>query len=237
MEQKKIIYIYDEKGFFLHEEYAYLNPVTQKDYLMPPDATDVKPPEEKGFVARWDGKKWTQEKDNRGVKYFDENGTEQEIKEIGEELPTNYSKDPRPTQYHILIDGMWVISKENAKNQLDDAIKTKVAEINQAKDVATESDIKYKGIFYQTDQTAQIRLLAVLGAKPPEMVWIASDNSEQLLTLADLNALYNAVVMRTGEIVVLAAKIKKQVETSQTIDEVNKITADFTSIVKKYNGE
>ena len=69
------IYIYDENGLFQYEELAQIDPLeTQIQdkviYLLPPNCTTVKPELKNGFASIWDGEKWEQVEDHRGVKYW-----------------------------------------------------------------------------------------------------------------------------------------------------------------------
>lgn len=54
------IWNYDQDGFYLSTEVAHPNPLTQGEYLLPAQATTVKPPQFDATAnrARWTGKAW-----------------------------------------------------------------------------------------------------------------------------------------------------------------------------------
>lgn len=78
-----LVYKFDEKGLFVGVDETELDPLEselqgKEIYLLPPNATFDAPEQKAGFAPVWDGEKWEQVEDNRGVEYWlegDEYGT------------------------------------------------------------------------------------------------------------------------------------------------------------------
>lgn len=89
---KMLVYQYDERGIFVGAEETELDPLESKlqgkeVFLLPPNATFIAPEENSGFVPVWNGEKWEQVEDHRGVEYWlpvDKYGMRaREMEEIG----------------------------------------------------------------------------------------------------------------------------------------------------------
>ena len=58
------VYLYDENGFFLGEDYAQIDPLESKKlnedvYILPAMSTQKKPPQKKeGYAIKWNGEEW-----------------------------------------------------------------------------------------------------------------------------------------------------------------------------------
>ena len=95
------IYTYDENNEYAGEFVTMLDPEETKKqgkdvWLMPPNATTVKPAKKKGYAPVWNGKAWEQVEDHRGEKGW-VNREPVTIKEIGP-LPVVFSTEkPEPT--------------------------------------------------------------------------------------------------------------------------------------------
>lgn len=100
------VYKYGENKEYAGESVTMLDPEETKNqgkevWLMPPNATTVKPSKKKGYAPVWDGKAWKQVEDHRGEKgWVDRKPVE--IKELGP-LPKGFStKKPEPTPEELL---------------------------------------------------------------------------------------------------------------------------------------
>lgn len=59
MSEEKLVYLYDNMGFFTGTTIAEPSPLESDVYLLPPNATLVAPPPgEEGKQARWNGSEW-----------------------------------------------------------------------------------------------------------------------------------------------------------------------------------
>lgn len=76
---------------FLNESEAQLNPVTKEDYIIPANATEIKPlKNKKGFTICFAGNKWEYKEDHRGeIWYYIPENIQKEIDFIGE-IPNTY---------------------------------------------------------------------------------------------------------------------------------------------------
>ena len=96
------IYTFDDTKEYKGTSVTMLDPEETKRqgkevWLMPPNATTVKPTIKKGYAPVWDGKAWKQIEDHRGEKGW-VNREPVEIKELGP-LPEGFStEDPEPTE-------------------------------------------------------------------------------------------------------------------------------------------
>ena len=95
-----IVYLYDEHNEFAGESVTMLDPEETKKqgrevWLMPPNATTVKPPVEKEDFARvWNGSAWEYVEDHRKETGW-VNGESVTIKDLGP-LPAGWSETPPP---------------------------------------------------------------------------------------------------------------------------------------------
>lgn len=72
----KDIYCYDEHGYYLGVDIAQRNPLSKEEtYLLPPNATEVKPPKTKqGKIAKFEDDKWVTVTDYKDATVYDANG-------------------------------------------------------------------------------------------------------------------------------------------------------------------
>lgn len=79
-------------GEYISKSNADKNPLEENVYLMPANATDIKPPSvAENQVACFKDNVWSLFDDFRGVKYWLEDGSKKTISEIGEVVPGNGS--------------------------------------------------------------------------------------------------------------------------------------------------
>lgn len=82
-----LVYVFDENGVFVGTDETELDPLEselqgKEIYLLPPNATFDAPEEKDGFAPVWNGEKWEQVEDNRGVEYWlpeDEYGSQPRV--------------------------------------------------------------------------------------------------------------------------------------------------------------
>lgn len=93
------IYIYDtENNEYLYETEAQIDPLASSKgetiYLMPPNATQTAPLEQKaGYANVFNNGKWEQVKDERGEIYYDNDNNAITITKLGQEIGLN--KEPK----------------------------------------------------------------------------------------------------------------------------------------------
>lgn len=88
MKALKIYNYHPSSGVFLSEGEAEQDQLDADNWLIPANATDKKPPKQKsGHALVFKNNKWQNIIDNRGTVYWLEDGSENVISAIGEELP------------------------------------------------------------------------------------------------------------------------------------------------------
>lgn len=99
------IYLYDDNKEYFCETVTMLDPEETKKqgrevWLMPPNATTVKPTKKDGYAPVWNGKAWKQVEDHRGKKGW-VNREPVEIKDLGP-LPDGFRVEkPEPTKEEL----------------------------------------------------------------------------------------------------------------------------------------
>lgn len=141
---------------FTGEEEALQDPVVPDSWLVPAYATTVAIPEtlESGYLHQFDGltNSWVAIKDNSGD-WFDGNGNH-----VYAIYPTHdivgLTRLTRPSSYHVLVDGKWVITQEQLDSQLGELRTIRMATFRESREVALN---RIMGIAYNT-QNENVRL-------------------------------------------------------------------------------
>lgn len=113
---------------------------------------------------------------------------------------------------------------------LDYCKNNKLLELNKAKKRALNSDVFYKGNYFQnreTDRnllTSTITLYQTLGELPKGFVWISSDNKQIEVTLQDLINIGALMGAKVNEVTIKARNLKDKVIASDDKDYINSIT-------------
>jgi hypothetical protein len=91
------IYNYDQiTSEYLGQTIARRDPMVPTEYIMPANATQLKPPDvEPGSVAVFTDGAWVIASDNRG-EYYDQDRNKVVLTAIGEDIPEGWTVEPRP---------------------------------------------------------------------------------------------------------------------------------------------
>lgn len=106
----------------------------------------------------------------------------------------------------------------------------KLMELEKAKNKDINSDVLYKGNYFQnreTDRnllTSTITLYQTLGELPKGFVWISSDNKQIEVTLQDLINIGALMGAKVNEVTIKARNLKDKVIASDDKDYINSIT-------------
>lgn len=128
---------------------------------------------------------------------------------------------------------MRVLSEEEHNElvyTLDYCKNNKLFELDKAKKRALNSDVFYKGNYFQnreTDRnllTSTITLYQKLGELPKGFVWISSDNKQVEVTLQDLINIGALMGAKVNEVTIKARNLKDKVIASDDKDYINSIT-------------
>lgn len=113
---------------------------------------------------------------------------------------------------------------------LDYYKNNKLSELNKAKKRALNSDVLYKGNYFQNREvdrnllTSTITLYQTLGELPKGFVWISSDNKQVEVTLQDLINIGALMGAKVNEVTIKARSLKDKVIASDDKDYINSIT-------------
>jgi len=109
------IYHFDHNGLFIGESDADRSPLENEVFLIPANATNIKPPEiGLNQIQKFNGVNWSVIADFRGFKYWTSHNVMHEILNAGELLPSEFfTENPPKTQNEIDLE----ISNQ-AKNDL-----------------------------------------------------------------------------------------------------------------------
>lgn len=214
----KTAYLFDEKTKeFKNEVKAQLDPLESEKagkaiYLLPANATWLKPMPKDVCVAIWNGETWDMVEDNRKKEYWlpeDKYGAPaREMKELG----------PLP-------EGAMLTAPERT---LDEVKAAKIAELKAERDSKEVKPITYNGNSYDYDDKARERInaaiiaLEVAGASA-SLIWTTADNQDVKVTASDLRAIIAQVALRSDKLHTAYRKAKEKVETAITKAEVKNV--------------
>ena len=106
----------------------------------------------------------------------------------------------------------------------------KLMELEKAKNKHINSDVLYKGNYFQNREvdrnllTSTITLYQTLGELPKGFVWISSDNKQIEVTLQDLINIGALMGAKVNEVTIKARNLKDKVVASDDKDYINSIT-------------
>ena len=106
----KIYHYHPSEKVFLRETTARPDPKEKGSFLIPAYATGLQPPEaSKGEIAIFENGEWVSKINKKGQVYYQQDGTEVEIKEYGKEIPAGCIQDDPPSEFHTTHDGTnWI---------------------------------------------------------------------------------------------------------------------------------
>lgn len=214
-------YLYDEKTKeYKSEVKAQLDPLESaragKDiYLLPANATWLKPTPKDGCVPVWNGETWDAVEDHRKQEYWlpeDKFGAPaREMKELG----------PLPEEAMLTA----------PERTLDEVKADKVQSLKTERDSKEVEPITYNGNSYDYDDKARERInaaiiaLDVLGANA-SIIWTTADNVDIKVTADDLRAVVASVARRSNTLHIAYREAKDKVEQATTVAEVEAVTLD-----------
>lgn len=221
----KKAYLYDDKTKeFKSEVNAQLDPLESQNagveiYLLPGNATWLKPPTKEGYAAVWNGKTWDLVEDYRKKEYWlptDKYGTPgREVKELG----------PLP-------EGATLTAPERT---FEEVKSNKISSLKYERDRKEVEPISYNGYSFDYDDKARERINAAIIAldvqsaqtKAVESIdWTTADNNDVRVTADDLRTVIALVANRSNTLHVAYREAKKKVETATTKEEVEAVTLD-----------
>lgn len=217
----KTAYLFDEKTKeFKNEVKAQLDPLESEKagkaiYLLPANATWLKPMPKDGCVAIWNGETWDMVEDNRKKEYWlpeDKYGAPaREMKELGQ-----------------LPEGAMLTAPERT---LDEVKAAKIAELKAERDAREVEPITYNGNSYDYDDKARDRINAAIIALDVQgaytsINWTTADNQDVKVTADDLRCVIAMVAKRSNALHVAYREAKDKVEQAITVAEVEDVTLD-----------
>lgn len=173
-----LVYRFNEKGLFVGTDETELDPLEselqgKEIYLLPPDATFNAPEEKEGFAPVWDGEKWEQVEDNRGVEYWlpnDKYGTPaRKMEDLG----------LLPSEASLLAPEM--TEDEKKAQALAEAKAERAAEVERL-------TVEVESMVFDADETSQARMSVAASSMTDDEtnVWVLHDNSVVQVTKAQL---------------------------------------------------
>lgn len=217
----KTAYLFDEKTKeFKNEVKAQLDPLESEKagkaiYLLPANATWLKPMPKDGCVAIWNGETWDMVEDNRKKEYWlpeDKYGAPaREMKELGQ-----------------LPEGAMLTAPERT---LDEVKAAKIAELKAERDAREVEPITYNGNSYDYDDKARDRINAAIIALDVQgaytsINWTTADNQDVKVAADDLRCVIAMVAKRSNALHVAYREAKDKVEQAITVAEVEDVTLD-----------
>lgn len=209
------VYKYDEQTKeYIGTEQALINPLESElqgktIYLLPANATFEKPNLQEGFASVWNDK-WENIEDNRGKEYW---------------LDTDTFGTPAKTMKELGAFPANAVFTAPAKT-IDELKADKINEFKSKRDSLEVEHISYQGYRFDYDDKARDRISAAiiaLDVSKGQIAWTTSDNTEVMVNADDMRGVIAAVAMRSNELHVKYRKLKEQVETCTTKEQLEKI--------------
>lgn len=218
----KTAYLYDEKTKeYKSDVNAQLDPLESEKaskniYLLPANATWLKPIPKDGCVPVWNGETWDAVEDHRKQEYWlpeDKYGAPaREMNELG----------PLP-------EGATLKAPERT---LDEVKADKVQRLKAERDAREVEPITYNGNSYDYDDKARERINAAIIALDVQgadasIDWTTADNADARVTANDLRMVIASVAKRSNALHVAYREAKDKVEQATTVAEVEAITLNL----------
>lgn len=192
------------------------DPLVPDNWLIPANATAIKPPTAANKVAVFAAGAWSLVEDHRDKTVYDkETKTERKITKTGPIPDTETEQAPGHDDAWGIdswrLDPAAITRHQNAKH----------AEINQWRDQQEQVPVDYNSHLWDADPTSRARIESVLlaGVMPLDY-WTDADNEDRPMTLDQLQALYAAIVQQGGRIHDRQRTMKAEIASLTTIEEV-----------------
>lgn len=211
-------YLYDEQTKeYKSEVNAQLDPLEsekagQDIYLLPANATWLKPTPKDGYASVWKGESWDMLEDHRKQEYWlpgDKYGAPaREMKELG-----------------ALPEGAKLTAPERT---LDEAKPAKIVAFKAERDAEEVQPVEYKGNLYDYDDKSRDRINAAIIALDAQgeganIAWTLADNSSVNVTANDLRMVIANVAIRSNDLHVKYRTLKEKILACKTGAELEKI--------------
>lgn len=211
-------YLYDEQTKeYKSEVNAQLDPLEsekagQDIYLLPANATWLKPTPKDGYASVWKGESWDMLEDHRKQEYWlpgDKYGAPaREMKELG-----------------ALPEGAKLTAPERT---LDEAKPAKIVAFKAERDAEEVQPVEYKGNLYDYDDKSRDRINAAIIALDAQgeganIAWTLADNSSVNVTANDLRMVIANVAIRSNDLHVKYRTLKEKILACKTAAELEKI--------------
>lgn len=211
-------YLYDEQTKeYKSEVNAQLDPLEsekagQDIYLLPANATWLKPTPKDGYASVWKGESWDMLEDHRKQEYWlpgDKYGAPaREMKELG-----------------ALPEGAKLTAPERT---LDEAKPAKIVAFKAERDAEEVQPVEYKGNLYDYDDKSRDRINAAIIALDAQgeganIAWTLADNSSVNVTANDLRMVIANVAIRSNDLHVKYRTLKEKILACKTVAKLEKI--------------
>lgn len=211
-------YLYDEQTKeYKSEVNAQLDPLEsekagQDIYLLPANATWLKPTPKDGYASVWNGESWDMLEDHRKQEYWlpgDKYGAPaREMKELG-----------------ALPEGAKLTAPERT---LDEAKPAKIVAFKAERDAEEVQPVEYKGNLYDYDDKSRDRINAAIIALDAQgeganIAWTLADNSSVNVTANDLRMVIANVAIRSNDLHVKYRTLKEKILACKTVAKLEKI--------------
>lgn len=204
----RTVYLTDLDGAYVGDDLAPVDPLDGSRLLVPAGATvDPPPVAGAGFVPVLSGGSWSLVEDHRGTAYRKSDGSQVSITVPGP-LPLDCVSDPPPHDYSVWDDaaGSWSVDVAALRRYVGT-----VAEQRKAKGVT------WAGYQVQTDPTSRENLAgaaaaAARGSLPNGITWRMADNTDILLTSAQVQEIADLVLAYVSSVYAAAWQIKAEID-------------------------
>jgi hypothetical protein len=215
----KIVYLYNDLGFYTGEYEVQESPLEPGSFLTPELSTDISPKAQliEGHSAKFNGVFWVAIPDSRGTVYDTDTGSSSEYKIIGD-LPANLTKIPRPTAQHKFVNGAWALDLELVKEK-------QITELYKSYNEAIQTDIAYMNTTFNADDATQLLIVKVLsaGQVPAGFFWQDINNNQIPMIYSQAQGFAGTILTRAQLAFVRLQVLKAQIRAATDINAAQQI--------------
>jgi len=217
--KSKLFYLFDIDGLYTGQYLAQESPEQPGVYIRPELSTSIPPVIKKGYWPVFMDE-WVNIQDNRGIAYEKATGNSVFVEKLGD-LDDSLTKLECPSKKHAWDGLKWTLGVDAVKQD-------KKISITFDFNAEIQKPITFNNTQFQCDFDSQYKLIKVLTALsanelPKDFYWVALDNTQVPVTLADLKSIAKLMIIQGWEAFKKLQDLKNQIDDCTTVDEINLI--------------
>jgi len=166
----KLYYVFDEKNEYRSGHLVQESPLEKGVHLQPVNSTDIAPNLVTGMASVWEGDKWVNYDDHRGVIFDIVTGSSVDLTELGP-IPDGFTDQPYLGDNFVFDGVAWVLSK-TAQNKINREVKH-ASKVDAVSNIVVEAD----GFQFDGSVASQTAMILAMASDVGPFDWILADNT------------------------------------------------------------